>query len=113
MTTKAYEKMKIHRRVIYTMTVIQERNQSHGMSRTWGWFLDFGDAEQAVLQNAGDMFECGYYQKAVIEEVTEGSLAMSKNEWWYEASYDEKFGTTVRKIEKPHDYKNIVHFAMG
>lgn len=99
---------------IYTMTVMRfsKKDKRKTSQRVWGWYPTFAEAKRAVLGNYGDMFESGYYQLAVIEEMRAGCLAMSTNEWWYEGTYVNG-QTKVKKIEKPKQFQRIVHFSMG
>jgi hypothetical protein len=42
-------------------------------SRTWGWYSEFADAEECVLNNFTDIYE-GDYEYALIEKAAEGVL---------------------------------------
>lgn len=82
--------------------------------RTWGWYEKFGEAERAVLENHTDIFERGYYDFAVIEEMPERVLAVAEKEWWYQATYDR--GATepnVEPIPKPAVFGENFNFTMG
>ncbi len=95
---------------IYTITVLHlsgERRQ-----RTWGWFSDFDTAEKAVLTNATDMFEMGYYDHAVIEEMPEGLLVVPEKEWFYLAVYKDGI-PNISRIDKPELLENTCCFSMG
>ena len=68
-------------------------------SRLWGLYLHFEDAEKAVINNLGDIFE-NYYNVACIEEhglinyqepkdsarLFEGEYQVPK-QWWYKSSF--------------------------
>jgi hypothetical protein len=69
---------------IFIIAVINEEPER---KRTWGWYERFEDAEKAVIENHTDIFECGYYDLAVIEEMPEGVCAIEENTWWYRAIY--------------------------
>jgi hypothetical protein len=89
-----------------------------GRSRTWGWFPTLAQAEQTVKTNDADIYENGYYNVVVVEEMAWGSLAMAKAEHWYSAVArldDERCvaGYTVTKIDKPAALQNTVSFGMG
>jgi hypothetical protein len=84
--------------------------------RTWGWFPTLKDAEEAVMTNDGDMYEMGYYNTAVIEEVEWGSCALAKAEHWYTAPYlrdTEGDKYDVKKIDKPSCLEGQCNFGMG
>ncbi len=82
---------------IYFVTVVDggrgtsRSNKNHG-ERCWGWFSDYATAEKAVLANWTDMFEDGYYDFAVIEEVKEGLCVYCPPEKcrWFYADYRAK-----------------------
>jgi hypothetical protein len=81
--------------------------------RTWGWYESFEDAETAVFENHTDIFECGYYDLAVIEEMPEGVMAFRENEWWYKAEYKLDNNTpVVTKCPKPEQLEGFVNFTM-
>ena len=82
--------------------------------RTWGWYSNFEEAERAVLENYTDIFERGYYNLAVIEEMPEGVMAIAEKEWWYRAIYaPEATDPTVERIEKPAIFEQNFNFAIG
>lgn len=99
---------------IYVMTVFRFRVKTPEKysTRVWGWYPTFDEANQAVRKNFGDMFECGYYQMALIEKMNAGCVAMCEQEWWYKASYKEG-KTKVTRTKKPKQFEGIVHFSMG
>ena len=87
---------------------------------TWAWFKDLESAKQAALTNSTDMYECGYYNHVVIEEMPSDMLAMVESEtWFYAAIYeplskDEPiYGYEVTEIAKPQFLEGTVHFGMG
>lgn len=77
-------------------------------SRAVGWFLTKKDAEHVVDRNLGDIYECGSYPHAVIEEVAYGLYPCCGKSWWFKWR-DGKY----RKTKKPAKYKNVVNFAIG
>jgi hypothetical protein len=100
---------------IYMVTCVSE--DPHVGNRCWGWFTDFARAEDSVLNNRTDMFECGYYRWAVIEESFEGLLdgCNKTQRWWYEATYPggpigRNSQPVIKPIETPTEFKNIVHW---
>ena len=76
-------------------------------SRRWGWYETLEDAEKVVLENESNIFE-NYYDYAVIEEMPEGALACSKNEWWYLYKND-----MVSKCKKPKKFFQVCNFCLG
>ena len=82
----------------------------------------FEDAEKAILENKGDMFE-HYYNYALIEEtwVIDHSVPSDgtkenwfpPQEWWYKASYDEEGECHVEKCDKPESLDRVVYFWTG
>ncbi len=80
--------------------------------RTWGWYEKFEDAENVVVNNLTDIFERGYYDLAVIEEMPEGILTFAENEFWYRAIYQpEATEPKVEKILKPFIFEKMLNFA--
>ena len=77
-------------------------------SRTWGWFPNLKEAQQAVDGNYGDMYE-GEFSTLVIEEVPDGVMGIPKNEWWYEWEGTWEEGKYILS-KKPEDYENVVSF---
>lgn len=80
-------------------------------TRCVGYFKTFKEAEEAVINNAGDMNEDGYYKYAVIENIPEGVYRLDLSPVWYE--WDE---TTkkYKKIKKcPKEFAHLVGFSIG
>ena len=63
-------------------------------TRTWGFYKDFETAQKCVLENWTDLYEMGYYNYALINEMPEGVCVSPVNKWWYEVVY-------VSRDEKP------------
>jgi len=93
--------------------------------RLWGLYSSFELAEDAILNNRGDLFEY-YYNLGLIEEVTvlgndtQYISTFPKNRWWYLAEYEKNlngpFGLSEPKISKidcPDFFKNIFNFWVG
>lgn len=98
---------------IFTVTVIRKKGKRDSQ-RTWGWFSSLEEAKKSIEASMNHYFEDGYYNYLVIEEYRPGSLAMSENEWWYMCRLTLNTGREeVFEIEKPEEFKNTVHFAMG
>lgn len=91
---------------IYTISVFtlgDGTNRTFERDRTWGFYYDFDTAEEAVLNNWTDMFECGYYDYAVINRVYPSCLATNDESFFYKATYvgGRYNETTVEKCEEP------------
>jgi hypothetical protein len=76
--------------------------------RVVGWFYNKLDAVKTVEGNCGDLYECGSWPYAVIEEVPEGQYPYCGKSWWY--SWRNK---KYRKSRKPKKYRHVVNFAIG
>lgn len=97
---------------IFFITVLfVDENKVVQRTRTWCWYQKLGMAQDRVLINATDMFERGYYNLAVIEEITEGLLPDCISSWWYEAIVSDSpnayFGVEVRPISKQKSSPDI------
>lgn len=107
--------------VIYTVTVLhygstkESPQREPSRPRVWGWYASIHDAEIAILTNATDMFECGYYNYAIIEEVDEGVLPICRNVGMYKAIYDKEHSNDplVSKVKKPAWAKRVYNWSMG
>lgn len=83
-------------------------------TRTWGWFKTLSDAEASIFSNATDMYEMGYYNTVVLEEMLDGAIATANSEHWYNCAYTpEDDSYRVTRIAKPECLCNIVGFGMG
>ena len=65
-------------------------------SRCVGWFGDIESARRVILTNSADIYEQGYYNHAVIEELDEGLYPHPVSETWF-CWRDEGY----KQIEKP------------
>jgi hypothetical protein len=75
-----------------------------------GWFHTFADAEAAVLNNVGDIYEVGEHPQVIIEEVQYGLFQSAWNSTWYE--WNEETDGYVR-CDKPAKYAHVVGFSIG
>lgn len=92
-------------------------------SRTWGWYDNFDDAERAIIENHTDIFECAYYDYAVIEEVGPGVCAIGEVRQWYKAEYETTRAANVvvrisndpvvTKCSEPEFAKGVCNFSIG
>ena len=73
--------------------------------RTWGWFEDYETARLRIMENKGDIYECGFYNLAVIEELSEGIVLRANNQDWFSVEYDLDLGEyVVVQIAKPFKF---------
>lgn len=107
---------------IFTVTCIRRKEHEKRRAsdiRCWGWYSNLDDAKAVVLSNATDMFECHFYDYAVIEEYKEGICQIVKNEWWFYADYEKADRSgglpmpVVTEVPKPACFEHVVHFGMG
>jgi hypothetical protein len=105
---------------IFVLTVLFI--EPHGLvkrQRTWGWFPTLPLAEEAVLENHGDMYEDGYYNMAVLEEFAWGASVITSTEHWFSATpkwpggLAGPAGYDVKRVDKPKALQGIVNFGMG
>lgn len=89
------------------LTVMREDGWNR---RCWGFFDNFEEAEQAVIDNDADIYE-EEYEYAVLEEQHMGTIAMGTGRmFWY------KFNRRTEKYEKidpPVWSQNIAHWGIG
>jgi hypothetical protein len=74
---------------IYTVQVfgIDEKGEIK-RSRNWGYFLDKELAREVILQNVTDIYEAGYYNYALLNEIPQGICIGHKIKGtWYKADY--------------------------
>jgi len=94
--------------LIYTITVLNRHynaRENHHKTRTIGYYFDCNDAILTTLFDR-DIFENGYYDTAVIEEVPQGTHPFRKdNQLWFDMS-----GTV---IDTPDFYKNCCCIGIG
>ena len=76
--------------------------------RLVGWFPTLGRAEEVVVNNEGDIYECGYYNYCIIEEVLPGLYPHVSREEWFEWK---KEGYIL--IPKPEWLKDSINFGIG
>lgn len=110
---------------IYTVQVMwidkKGRIDTH---RNWGWFETWTEADEVIRKNITDIFEKGYYNYALINEVPPGiCVGHLKKEYWYEAKYRKKdfdkegyvklrANPIVKPCEKPIDKRRIIMLDM-
>jgi hypothetical protein len=102
--------------VIYTLTVIEKTPGSHTAvrdHRTWLWVASLEQAERLMVDVREWLFESGFYEYAVIEEVPEG-FGIARAKAWYRASVSEDGeSVSVDKSVAPEWADRIVNWGMG
>lgn len=96
-------------KTIYTVTTLRSVLMD-SRSRCVGYYHDFKDAEEIVLDNVMDINEMGYYLYAVIEEVSPGIYTFPRPEYWY------KWDVSKAKYvdcSKPEKFMRTVGWSMG
>jgi len=101
-------------KTIFTITTIQlnYRYQQEHQSpivrqRTIGFFENREQAEAIIDDNIGDIYEAGYYDYVVLEELKPGIYSPVIWEQWY------KWENGYEKIPKPGMLHHYINFAMG
>jgi len=84
-------------------------------TRLWALYDNFDAAEQTILNNYGDFFECSY-NYALIEEIQVNNhmslYTPLPQQWWYKAEFgDDNF--CVSRIDVPPEFKHISHWWVG
>ena len=113
-------------KVIYTITTMRfgayeiPRGKNKGKKvqsvlddRVVGWFKEKEVAIQCVKENAGDIYECGAYPYAVVEEVSAGLYPVCEKSWWFHWRRIGLSDGCYTRSRKPKSHKNVVNFAIG
>ena len=86
--------------------------------RLWSLFSTFDDAEQIVLTSDCDLFDCEYYNYAIIESIAISSIkdnvctySHAPKQTWFKAEFVDKF--TVSKIDVPKEFLHIKYWFVG
>jgi|ADurb_Leu_01_Slu_FD_contig_123_22720_length_22427_multi_4_in_0_out_1_18 hypothetical protein len=79
-------------------------------NRPVGWFFRLEDAITCVEENWNDIYECGGYNLAVIEEVWQGLYPHIEREIWFHWDRKKK---KYMKIEKPKCVEGTIAFGIG
>jgi hypothetical protein len=90
-------------------------DSSEKRSRTWGFYTKLEAAEQCVRENWTDIYECGYYDLALIEEMPEGACAIAVSSRWYSVKYQGRELNTyaVEPIECPPQFSHVCNLSIG
>jgi len=93
---------------IYTITTLKNDGLT---ARCIGYYLEEKIAIGEVLNNSGDMCECGYYKYCVIERIEPGIYFIPRDEVWFEWNYEKE--EYFRRNEKPLEYSDCCCYAIG
>lgn len=78
-----------------------------GSTRTFGYYNEFEEADQAVKENRLDMHEY-LYKYIIVEQIGQGIHPWVKNEWWY------KYNPETNEFEPIDNVDSIfTNFALG
>jgi hypothetical protein len=95
---------------IYVITMMRSKDYFEKFqSRVVGFYHEKQNAEEAVLANSLDIYECEF-DLSVIEETEPGEYALSTDRWFY--TYDpitEKYFP----IEEPDEFKQVINLGIG
>lgn len=81
-----------------------------GGIRLVGYFETFDKAEEIIVNNQDDIYECGYYEYAIIQNIPSGLYKYDLQPVWYQ--WNDINGYT--KIDTiPQQYKNQCGFGIG
>jgi hypothetical protein len=82
-----------------------------GAQRTFGYYENFDDAENAVIHNHADIHEC-LYNYMLIEKIEPGLYAhcLSAERWLYK--YNPDYGTFY-SVKEPPEMDHYCNFAVG
>ena len=92
---------------MYFITTIDSKDND---MRCVGYYSTFEKAEEAVLDNACDIWET-CYDYCVIENVEEGLYQYDQNPVWYK--WDDLNEEYKRIEEVPEEYKKQIGFGIG
>lgn len=102
--------------MIYTITTINIHPANDFRSRVVGYFNNFEQANNAVINNLGDINEHGWYNYVVVEEVNEGLYPLTDNRWIYKFDYITK-QYAILNLEEDKIAENYfletIGFSMG
>ena len=81
-----------------------------GSTRSVGFYYSLRKAIKRVEENAGDIYEEGYYPYVVIERTPEGVYPDIRREYWF--TWDKEKGKYC-KSERPKVFDHIACFGLG
>ena len=82
--------------------------------RCWGGLYSLEMAKDLVLNNRTDIYEMGYYNLALIEELAEGIPTIScRNNLWYNVKELDTDKYDVKEIDCPEPFDVYCGWALG
>lgn len=69
--------------------------------RMWGYYKDLKTAQDCIKENWTDIYENGYYNFALINEMEEGVTISPKKQHWFEVKF--------QGSNKPYKVKLLKH----
>lgn len=95
---------------MFFITTLKFKNEEVIRSRTVGYFINEQDAIIRLENNVFDLYECGYYDYAIIENIPEGIYQYDDNPKWFK--WDEtKQG--FYSCEVPKGFENAFGLSIG
>lgn len=94
---------------IFTITTLRDDPTKSG--RCVGFYFELSKAITAVVDNYGDIYECGYYPYCVIESVKSGIYALERKELWFKWDINKQCYISIP--EKPKRFSKLVCFGIG
>lgn len=79
-------------------------------NRCVGYFKSFDDAKRIILNNIGDIYECGYYPYAMIEKIEEGLYSNSRIVTFFKWS---SVKNMYIECKVPETFLHLAGFAIG
>jgi hypothetical protein len=96
---------------MYFVTTLRVLDTVVDDCRTVGYFKEYGDAYKCCMDNALDIFECGYYQYAVITFVEEGLYPNKVEQQWFTINEENDVSAIVEYHKSPDaigDYRPYI-----
>jgi len=108
---------------IYTVATLYIVNEKIKRDRTVGWFQDKEKAIQCIRENWGDIYECGYYNYALVEKISEGLYNIGgaqeglEESWFTVEPIQDEEGCVrdynIEETNKPDFLDKVINFSMG
>lgn len=101
---------------MYFITTVYIKNKEIVRTKTVGYFSDFNIIKKILETNSYDLYEYGYYNFAVVENVPEGIYKYDMEPNWFK--YDKKqegfFECPAPRLKNNFgEYAQIFAFSIG
>ncbi len=101
-------------KVVYMVIALRFLSEEKQRTRNWGWHETLEDAITSVVENHTDLFECGYYNYALVTAMPEGLCAIPEPQQWFKASFVEtgdRAGDFISAVEvsEPEEAKGFFY----